>query len=190
MTLTYHERWPEDPRQWKHLLIDRLLAQLVRADGVSGFWKLEPQERGAPHHHLLVWGSNEGDLQEQVPMRWNSIAGYGSREHLLWHQGKLGNRPCVEAVQSWEFVTRYASKYLGKEVQWAHVGRFWGVFNRLAVPWAQEITLNVSDSKVMDIIRAGRRFARLRSRNYKSLTVFCTPDQWIDKLLGQREGEP
>lgn len=188
MTLTYHDHWPEDPREWKHLLIDRLLAQLVREHGIAGVWKLEPQKRGAPHHHLLVWGSSEADLQSDVPMRWNEIAGYGSRDHLRWHRGELGNRPCVEAVQSWAFVTRYAAKYLGKEVEWAHVGRFWGVFNRPGVPWAEEITLNVSDRKVMEFIRGMRRFARLRSRNYKSLTVMCTADQWIDKLLGQGEG--
>jgi hypothetical protein len=89
-------------------------------------------------------------------------------------------------VQSWEFVTRYAAKYFSKEVEWEHVGRFWGVFNREAMAWAEEITVGVSDQKIMEFIRAMRHFAKLRGRDYKSLTIMCAADQWMVKLLGNR----
>lgn len=186
VTLTYHNEWPESPGEWKYQLKDLFLKQLIYELGIAGVWKLEPQKRLAPHDHLLVWGSDEARLQSIVPGLWNGIAGYGSREHLLWHEGKLRNRPCVEEVKTWEFVTRYASKYLGKEVEWEHVGRFWGVFNRAAMPWAEEITVGVSDEKVMEFIRAMRRFSKVRGRDYKSLTIMCAADHWVVKLLGNR----
>lgn len=186
ITLTYHERWPEDPREWKHQLKDLFLKQLIYELELRGLWKLEPQKRLAPHDHLLAWGSDEATLQSIVPGLWNEIAGYGSRDHLRWHEGKLGNRQCVEAVKSWEFVTRYASKYFGKEVEWEHVGRFWGVFNRAAMPWAEEITVGVSYQKIMEFMRAMRHFAKVRGRDYKSLTIMCAADHWMVKLLGNR----
>lgn len=186
MTLTYHDRWPDDPSEWKYQLKELLVKQLIRELGICGVWKLEPQKRMAPHFHALVWGSDEATMQSRVPSLWNEIAGYGSMQHLAWHSGALGNRPCVEQVRSWKFVVRYASKYLGKEVEWENVGRFWGVFNREAMPWAEEITVSVSDQKCLEFMRAMRRFTGAKGRDYKSLTIMCAADHWVVKLLGSR----
>ena len=38
-------------------------------------WKLEPQERGAPHYHCLIWGVDEGELLDFVAYTWYEIAG-------------------------------------------------------------------------------------------------------------------
>lgn len=95
-------------------------------------WKLEPQRRGAPHYHLLVWlpGVRDDELVRFVATCWHDIAGRGDRNHLAWHLGKLGNKPCVERVRDFAGVSRYAGKYLGKptggDEEWQHQGRYWG----------------------------------------------------------------
>ena len=80
-----------------------------------GIWKLEPQERGAPHYHCLIWGVDEEDLFDFVAYTWYEIAGNNDRNHLKFHLGLLPNsKPCVSKVRSWRGVWAYASKYLGK----------------------------------------------------------------------------
>jgi hypothetical protein len=55
MTLTYPANFPTVERAKRDLKV--FLQRLDRAYPGSGYiWKLEPQERGAPHYHLLVWG--------------------------------------------------------------------------------------------------------------------------------------
>ena len=54
VTLTYPSDWPGDPARWKRDL-DAFGKWICRfAPGVGAIWKLEPQQRGAPHFHLLV----------------------------------------------------------------------------------------------------------------------------------------
>jgi hypothetical protein len=63
---------------------------------------------------------------------WNEIAGNGNPKHLRVHLGQAGsnNRPCIEVVQDFAAVSRYAGKYLGKisfgDEEWKHPGRYWG----------------------------------------------------------------
>ncbi len=56
VTLTYPREWDQDDRQWKRDL-DVFLKRLKRQfPTVALIWKLEFQERGAPHFHLFLWG--------------------------------------------------------------------------------------------------------------------------------------
>jgi hypothetical protein len=41
----------------------------------------------------------------------------------------------------------------------------------------------VTQEKAVEFIRYMRRFARIRSRDYKSLTITCNPDFWVNRLL-------
>ncbi len=56
ITLTYPCRWPAEPETWKRHL--DLFGQWIRYHHktASIIWKLEPQERGTPHYHLMVFG--------------------------------------------------------------------------------------------------------------------------------------
>lgn len=55
LTLTYPRDWPSDPKQWKKHL-DTWVKRLKRKHSkVCAIWKLEPQKRGAPHYHLIVF---------------------------------------------------------------------------------------------------------------------------------------
>ena len=87
------------------------------SSSASAIWKLEPQQRGAPHFHLLVWGicfsASSAPCPNCSPIyrpplfptavpRWFEIVGNNDPRHLA-----AGTR--VEAVRSRNGVMRYAS---------------------------------------------------------------------------------
>lgn len=129
VTLTYPRVWSGDPADWKRDLDVWLKRLLRRCPGASGVWKLEPQGRGAPHFHLLLWGVGYLDHQ-WVARSWWDVCGRASRDHL-----RAGTR--VEAVRHSHCVGSYVSKYAGKSVDspgnWPeYPGRYWGWFRRSA----------------------------------------------------------
>ena len=126
VTLTYPAVFSDDPRQWK-LHLEEMRRRLLRKyPDAIGFWKLEPQKRGAPHFHLLILCVPLID-KEWVSAEWYDVVGSGDEKHLA-----AGTN--VERVRSWNGVNHYASKYLGKVpegVNWPeNVGRWWGVIGR------------------------------------------------------------
>lgn len=183
VTLTYPAIYSDDPKSWKRDL-DKYLKRLARKfPKVSGVWKLEPQKRGAPHYHLLIWGVNYIDLLIHTVAAWHEIAGNGDENHREWHAGLLNNKPCVSQVEKQQGVFWYASKYMSKPIEgWENVGRFWGVFFRERLPQGELVALEVTEAQAMEAIRYMRRFARLKSRDYKSLTIICDADQWMNNL--------
>jgi hypothetical protein len=132
VTPTYPRAFPTARASKRHL--DDLMKRFERAYGVRWIiWKLEPQQRGAPHYHLLIYmggAFDVGELCAWFAHAWHEIAGGGDPNHLKWHLGHLSNRPCVEQVRDWQGVGNYAAKYLGKlsigDEEWQHPGRFWG----------------------------------------------------------------
>lgn len=120
----------------------------------AAVWKMEPQERGAPHFHLLVWGvRNCVWFARWAAMVWYRIVGSGNPDHLE-------HGAHVRPVRSWQGVISYAAKYMGKSVeaaQWDEPGRFWGVYNRIGIPWAELVVVDAS-------IRFGHRLKRFLRR--------------------------
>jgi len=189
VTLTYPAKFPTVDRAKRDLKIfEQRLAR--RFPGSGGIWKLEPQERGAPHYHLLVWGPSVVELLGWVCKNWYEIAGDNDPMHLLFHMGTLkDSKPCVSKVRSWRGVWSYAAKYLGKTFQvadWGNkwTGRFWGVFNRENIPFGQMKTIHLPYTKAVQILRYQRRYMAMRKRkNLNSLKTFCDADQWISRLI-------
>jgi hypothetical protein len=184
VTLTFPADYPTIIRAKRDL--DTLIKRLARKfPGVAGVWKLEPQKRGAPHFHLLIWGVEWVDLMWFVPQAWYEIVGSGDPNHLLWHEGKLGNKHCVQRIEKQQGVFWYASKYMSKEVAetYSDWGRWWGVFHRGNLPLGEVVNVEVSEDKAIEFIRYMRRYAHLKSRDYRSLTIICNPDIWLNKLL-------
>lgn len=186
VTLTYPGEFPtvERAKRDKKVFEQRL----VRAFGKAGLiWKLEPQQRGAPHYHLLVWGVEESKLFGWTLENWFEIAGNGDINHLLFHAGALrGSEPCVQKVRSWRGVWSYASKYLGKTfevAEWGNkwTGRFWGVVKPENIPFGEEIIIDVPLKEVIVAMRYQRRFSGIK-RSGNSLTIFCDATQWAEKL--------
>jgi hypothetical protein len=187
VTLTYPREYPNMAETFKRDL-DNFLKRLARKfPEVAGVWKLEPQKRGAPHFHLLVWGASHAELSAFVPGAWCQVVKSSDPNHLAWHLGLLGNdnEHCVQQIESQRGVFWYASKYMSKEValsceDW---GRWWGVFYRDNLPLGEVVNVEVSEEKAIEFIRYMRRFARIRSRDYRTLTIICDADFWINRLL-------
>lgn len=186
VTLTYPAVYSPNPKVWKRHL-DTLMKRLSRKfPAVSGVWKLEPQKRGAPHYHVMVWGVPDYDLRRFIPQAWYEVVGSNDEKHLAWHEGLLGNgnKHCVQRVEKVRGVFWYASKYMSKEVNgWDAVGRWWGVFFRERLPVGDVVKLDVSDKKAVQFMRYMRRFAHIRSRDYRSLSIVCDVDKWLRVLL-------
>ena len=184
ITLTYPETFPDAKSSKKHL--DTFFKRFNRAFPAHGsIWKLEPQKRGAPHYHLLTWGSQLQEVAEFVPGAWFEIAGGGDPKHLHWHMGLFKNQHCVQQVYNQKGVLAYAAKYLGKtfEVEgWQKVGRYWGIINRSNIPFGELVIEEVTYKKAVEILRYGKRFTGLKKHNNRSLNIFCDADQWIEKI--------
>lgn len=189
ITLTWPERFPtvrEGKRQF-----NAWVRRLKRAHPHVGvIWKLEPQERGAPHYHLLTWGAERWELWEWVPRTWYEIAGGGDAKHYRWHMGECGNgnTHCVQQVRTWRGVWSYAGKYLGKTFEsaaWGAIGRYWGVINAGNIPFGLERRLLVPRSIACQLQRYQRRFAHLRHGRGSRVTTYCDAEQWVDRCLAQ-----
>lgn len=184
VTLTYPDAFPAVERAKRDL--DVFLKRLRRRyPAAGGIWKLEPQMRGAPHYHMLIWGVPASELLPWVVDAWYKIAGQGDENHKLFHSGLLpGSQPCVTRVRSFRGVWSYASKYLGKTfevAEWGSLwtGRYWAVFQPANVPFGVLRQTALSLKQVHQLQRYQRRFTGLRSRSWqRSITMFCDADQW------------
>jgi hypothetical protein len=123
ITLTY----PNNEQEGKKAKRD-LMTFLKRVDraypSAAGTWRLEFQERGAIHFHLLLWGL------EFIPFKWVAdnwyqVVGSDNPDHLA-----AGTS--IERVHSHRKAVSYVAKYMSKEEQARQVGdgigRFWGMF--------------------------------------------------------------
>lgn len=124
MTLTYHLKWPDDGVGW-HDHLDIFFKDFEQSYGQHPIvWKMEYQERGAPHFHLLIFMGTDVDIP-WVKWLWTRIAGAGSVPH-----GTQGVSR-VERVRSWRGVASYTAKYFAKFTQSGDddtaSGRHWGV---------------------------------------------------------------
>ncbi|MBZ0214272.1 MAG: hypothetical protein K8H99_10770, partial [Nitrospirae bacterium] len=159
VTLTYPREWPGSPKVWKRDL-DAWLQRLKRAHPEAwAVWRLEPQRRGAPHYHLLVFGADR--LPKQWLSRtWFEVVGSGDERPL-----RAGTQ--VQRSRQWNGVVRDAAKYLGKLVDdlpegWRlGVGRWWGVHNRQLVPRAP-VDGTVRGQAFTIVKRVLRRYLRSR----------------------------
>jgi hypothetical protein len=199
VTLTYPDKFPDPVESKIHL--DNFIKRFRRRFPKAGWiWKLEPQERGAPHFHLLVWGVDFIRLSFWVPGTWFAIAGGGDPKHLAWHEGRCGhgNKHCVERVRSFKGVWFYASKYLGKKFEvagWNNkwTGRYWGVIAPENIPFGELRELVITRRQAVQIMRYQRRFSRSKKVQGKkirklrgdrrSLSIFCDASQWVERLI-------
>lgn len=161
-----------------------LLARIQRRwPTVSGYWRLEYQERGAAHFHLVLFGLpwwDKSDLQRV----WGGIV------------GEVRPFTRIEAVRHWRGVLAYVGKYLGKRGPGldssayldASPGRFWGTFNEKCIPVAV-LTCRVlpfGDGKWFHAVRrsARRKWAGVSRRYGCGFTLYTDrPDVWMHYLV-------
>jgi len=139
ITLTYHQHYPIDARGW-HADLSRFLDRLeYHYPYSSTIWRLDFQERGAPHFHLLTLNSPYIP-KEDVTRWWGEIA--HSASPLAGQYATNVQRPC-----SWRHTCAYVSKYMAKPSSMAlrgSTGRWWGISRRGLLPRQLE-TLEITE---------------------------------------------
>lgn len=155
VTLTYHETRPS-PDEAKEDL-DRFCVALKRAlPDIGIVWKMEPQERGVPHFHLLVYGVTYIPITLLVDT-WHRITNEVSAEHA--RSGVDIERGVNEDGKLQVYLTKYMAEeydgWPGDDERWEETGRWWGVRYKDALPWAawEEEAVYLSDREAQHLIR-------------------------------------
>lgn len=139
ITLTYHDSYPLDARGWYADLtsfLDRLEYHYPEA---ATIWRLDFQERGAPHYHLLTLNTPYIP-KGKITSWWAEIA--HSASPLAGRYATNVQRPC-----SWRHTCAYVSKYMAKASTMAlpvSTGRWWGISRRGLLPRNIE-TLDITE---------------------------------------------
>lgn len=141
VTLTYPERYPDPAQAKNHLraFFERIRRRFPQS---SGIWRMEFQERGAPHFHILFCELPFIPFSE-LRRWWSEIIHDFVDGHLP--------RVRIEKIKSRRGAFYYCAKYCAKmdtpgvvplSLSSTHictVGRFWGVFNRNHLPYAEQL---------------------------------------------------
>lgn len=202
LTLTYGGQWPDDPEVWKKHLAS-WGKRLVRKDpNLSAIWRLEPQKRGAPHYHLLIYqkdGKKPFVAKEWIAQSWHEVLGeFSNSAHL-----KAGTR--IESLRSSRGAAFYVAKYCAKlpededfPAEWERAGRLWGSFNKKALPLApqHEMVLHSSleQKATLHVMKEAYKAAFIKSHAVKYVKNGGDPDlsydaaeaAW-DKALSENE---
>jgi len=187
ISLTYHHRCPAGKKQ----LIDDIEAwtQAVRRKFPRMVYvkRLEFQERGFPHWHLLVW-TERGNMAFDTPRagRWMHRLWHRIAEPTSKHHAEHG--PNVQPLDTWRKTLAYISKYCAKEQdgeQDGYTGRRWSTSYHLPRrPYQKgEITLR----QMVRLRRAALLLVRLRRGSSTWLDRAARNMNSMSLLL--REGE-
>ncbi len=129
LTLTYHLDWPDCPQGCRRQLQNFLKQFQAKFPHTAQIWRLEFQQRGAPHYHILAVGVPFVD-KDWVTSTWGRIAHGTSEYHGLMATNTV-------QIDNWYHACAYVSKEVAKVRQqcWGEkVGRYWGVEGRQYLP--------------------------------------------------------
>ncbi|GAB6888977.1 hypothetical protein JCM13304A_24800 [Desulfothermus okinawensis JCM 13304] len=202
ITLTYPSVFP-DPKSSKehlHSFKDLFAKKFPEAFGI---WKLEPQKRGAPHYHLVIYGLHLKSKREFLGFKnwlsqaWYRIVKSGDKKHLSAGTQVINLEYIQEKKgQDLDILNLYVSKYVSKEVHfswWDFPGRYWGCINRklLKSKIAETYNITVTDSffyRVRRVLRLKMRSIyrnrfRFKGFKYNLTMVFKSHNYFMDFLI-------
>lgn len=188
VTLTFPDQFYSDRLDAAKVkcILKRFRSRLKRHyAAVGGFWKLEAASRKSGmyvgevflHFHMLLWGVKDVlSFRLWVAQAWYEVCGRLSDAHL-----QAGTS--VEKVRSYKGAMFYASKYIAKQGEYEfETGRVWGEIEIENIPFVRSITVRLTEREAVCMLRYMRRFARLRGRDYHSLTLFMDAEFWLNNL--------
>lgn len=176
VTLTYPRSFPVESSTFKrhfHTFSVRLRRTFPNS---SAIWKLEFQQRGAPHYHLIVMGVPF--LARQWLSRvWFEIVGSGDERHRL--AGTQVQR-CKSTRKALSYAAKYVAKVSAGEAP-SSPGRFWGVIGRQSLA-SSESHWHLDRRGYSRLSRAIRNLAHSRrrvpsQRRYNASWIFCRGDR-------------
>ena len=175
ITLTYPDAYPscKDAKRNFEAFVKRLLRKYPSAAGV---WRIELQERGAPHFHLIIMGVSRID-KNWLSETWAEIYAKHQkvkaalRRYVVDYRAGLVLGPLsyeqnefrkhlevgtqVEKVQSHKGAMSYASKYAAKSkvAEPDDMGRRWGTFGDIDKCLAPVLLFSLRRSQVARLFR-------------------------------------
>ncbi len=125
LTLTYGQVWPTPARAKKHLeAYVRRICRRSENEDPAFVWKMEPQERGAPHFHVCIFGwkrSKDGwpITKDDFARHWGEVIGAEYMDYTLFDvtgDPKDIRAPFtrIEHVRTFRRLLHYVSKYMAK----------------------------------------------------------------------------
>lgn len=211
ITLTYPKVYPTEFETWKkHLAAWR--KRFERKYGKHTVtWKIEPQRRGAPHFHLMVFfgsgmcagikrqrrgrkfrwiGESLDSMRKWCSQVWYDIVESGDEKHLV-----AGTQVAIAGHA--KATAKYAAKYIGKECQFVdqetgeilRAGRFWGIWNMSLTPREIRSTICTWAGQAK-IGRQMRRYLQSKNPNIRwyrksnPTKIFFIPWKIICQILG------
>jgi hypothetical protein len=179
VTLTYPRTFPTESSTYKRHL-DTFSKRLQRTfPRSSAIWKLEYQERGAPHFHLIVMGV-PFMARAWLSRAWYEIVRSNDERHL-----RAGTQ--VQRCNSARKACAYASKYVAKisvGTPVGHSGRFWGVVGRQNLAknlcqWQLDRRGFTRLSRVIRNLAASRRKSTAK-RRFTAQWIYCDGRRGIE----------
>lgn len=134
-----------------------------------GLWRIQPQKRGAPHFHIMVYGIPADGLDVKsvrvaLAKMWTAVVVGGienGSQLSAKSRGQIARYGCdVAEMDTSTGVQRYASRYLSRTDAVGNNavrGRQWGVFNRDALPVSRTDAVTVTRAVAQNVVRAVRR---------------------------------
>ena len=161
LTLTYPAFWEKDFQVWKRQF-DYFCDELSdRYPDSCLIWKIEPQQRGAPHFHCLVFGAdclNTPEGRQWLSAAWYRIVGSADERHL-----RAGTR--VEFCKSLNQLRKYLLKYIGKKEEYqVRFGRIWGLRGRRNLVFAPIVEDKLTKVQFLRLRRLIRKYLEARRR--------------------------
>jgi hypothetical protein len=119
-------------------------------------------------------------FQDWASLAWYKIVGSGDLNHFT-----AGVR--VERVKSWGGVMHYCAKYMAKaDAQFLSAvpyGRNWGIFNRVALPWAKIVEIDLDSDVGVRLRRIARKMLERRvGRKWNApygITLYCLGSEFL-----------
>lgn len=187
VTLTYRKLDVPNHERKRHL--EAFRKRLEYTYGKLGvIWKLEFQQRGTPHYHLMVFFPKVMEwraFRDWCMHAWRSITGddcYPDVVTVYVEAGKLGR------------LINYTVKYLAKGFESdLPTGRVWGCWNKAQIPIAESYVVDLTYQDYVDYLRRVRRIHRgdryLGSKiaNYGGVTVFEDQARAVKQMRGLGE---
>lgn len=173
LTLTYPAQYPDNAADWKRHL-DTFLKRLKRiAPKCFGAWRIEPQERGAPHFHLLTFNhpNRIALFRQWVKLAWYQVVGSNDEKHF-----RAGTR--TDKIMNRKHAIAYAAKYAAKPSEGGrrfitldgevieHIGKHWGMFNRAAADTSEFGEYTLTMNEVVELRRMFARWLKSKGARY------------------------
>lgn len=190
LTLTYPERFPSPQEAKQHLraLLERFRRRFPH---MSAIWRLEFQQRGAPHFHLICFEMPYVGFRE-IRQWWTEI--------IVKYVDNHEPRVRIEKINSRRGAMWYVAKYLGKVEQsqagvssifihdaYLHAGRVWGCFNQSWLPYAPLVYTEILTSNpraIADVKKVMRRYwSRTNKRRFHGAVVLTDAAQQLNADL-------